>query len=307
MSVVNLKHMRTAVELTGQGAHTIVLVNGLGLDMHTWGPFAQELAQHHRVVRFDARGVGSAQSSEVSFSTQDMAGDVLELCAQLKIVRPLVLGFSMGGCVAQHIAAMAPDAVAGLVLLSTVARPSQRSSELLTVWRDMAAAGVDRSLILRNQLLWANEERFYEQPGALQTTIDYVLALPQAQDSSGFVRQANACIAHDGRSACSNIRTPSLVLVGAQERVFSVDEVHALSQQIPGARYHCFAHGGHNLWMEYPGEVVSEINRFVAALPRVRLPALWAGDNGACISIIFTTPLFCKPVWACPRPTHLCG
>jgi 3-oxoadipate enol-lactonase len=122
------------------------------------------------------------------------------------------------------------------------------------------------ALVLRNQLLWANEERFYDQEGALQATIDYVLSLPQPQGRSGFIRQANACIAHDGSEICSHIRTPSLVLVGAQERVFSVAEVLALSQRIPGARYQCFAHGGHNLWLEYPSEVLAAINTFVASL-----------------------------------------
>lgn len=94
MPVVNLKHLRTGYELSGQGSRTVVLINGLGLDMRTWGPFAQELASQNRVLRFDARGAGNALDNDAAFSTQDMAHDVLALCAHLDIERPIVLGVS---------------------------------------------------------------------------------------------------------------------------------------------------------------------------------------------------------------------
>ena len=91
--------------------------------------------------------------------------------------------------------------------------------------------------------------------------------MPQTQPASGFFRLANACIAHDGRLACQSIRTPTAVLVGAQERVFSVPEVQALAQLIPGASYQCLEMGGHNLWLEYPAELAAAANTFIASLP----------------------------------------
>jgi 3-oxoadipate enol-lactonase len=243
-----------------------VMVQGLGLDRHTWGPLGQLLAKQYRVITFDARGAGEARDTGEPFSTVDMARDVIALCRALGLERPVLLGFSLGGCVAQHVAALAPDLLSALVLLSTVARPRARSGELLAVWRDMVHSGVDRALLLRNQLLWASEDHFFTQEGALQATIDYVMGLPQTQPTDGFVRQANACIAHDARVACQSIRTSTAVMVGAQERVFSVPEVQALAQLIPGATYQCFNFGGHNLWLEYPAEVATAVNTFIAHL-----------------------------------------
>jgi 3-oxoadipate enol-lactonase len=266
MPSLRLGQLTTAYDSLGQGLRTIVMVQGLGLDHHTWGQFAQLLAQHHRVITFDARGAGDARDAGHPFSTLDMAHDVIALCHALDVDRPVLLGFSLGGCVAQHVAALAPELLSGLVLLSTVARPSARSAELLAVWRDMVGSGVDRALLLRNQLLWASEDHFFAKDGALQTTIDYVMGLPQTQPASGFVRQANACIAHDARLACQSIRTPTAVLVGAQERVFSVPEVQALAQLIPGASYQCLGMGGHNLWLEHPAEAAGAVNTFIANL-----------------------------------------
>ncbi len=263
MPSLTLGQLTTAYDSAGQGRRTVVMLQGLGLDRHTWGPFAQLLAQQHRVVTFDARGAGQARHAGDSFSTVDMAHDVIALCHALGLERPVLLGFSLGGCVAQHVAALAPDLLSALVLLSTVARPSARSAELLAVWRDMVHSGVDRALLLRNQLLWASEDQFFAREDALQATIDYVMALPHTQPASGFVRQANACIAHDARLACQSIRTPTAVLVGAHERVFSVPEVHALAQLIPEARYECLGMGGHNMWLEYPNETAQAVNTFI--------------------------------------------
>jgi 3-oxoadipate enol-lactonase len=198
----------------------LVLINGLGLDLTTWGAFADQLSETFRVVCIDARGVGNAKDNGDPFSTQDVAMDVLELCAALNIIRPTVIGFSMGGCVAQQVAAIAPQGISGLVLLSTVAHFSPRSAELIFLWRDMLAAEIDRRLMLRNQLLWASEEQFYSNGDALEATISYVLSMPAPESANGFIRQANACIQHDSRLLCKNILAPTLVLVGSQERVF---------------------------------------------------------------------------------------
>lgn len=266
MPSITLGQFSTAYDSFGQGPRTIVMVQGLGLDRHTWGPFGELLARQCRVVTFDARGAGHARDAGEPFSTVDMAYDVIALCHALGLERPVLLGFSLGGCVAQHVAALAPQLLSGLVLLSTVARPSARSAELLAVWRDMARSGVDRALLLRNQLLWASEDAFFTQEGALQATIDYVMALPHAQPASGFMRQANACIGHDARMACQSISTPTAVIVGAHERVFSVPEVQALARLIPGANYQCLGMGGHNLWLEYPAEAAQAVRSVVDSL-----------------------------------------
>lgn len=266
MPSLTLGPFTTAYDSFGQGPRTIVMVQGLGLDRSTWGPFGQMLSQQHRIVTFDARGAGQASDTGDPFSTIDMAHDVIALCHALGLERPVLLGFSLGGCVAQHVAALAPELLSGLVLWSTVAQPSARSAELLAVWRDMVDSGVDRALLLRNQLLWASEDTFFAQEGALEATINYVMALPNQQPASGFVRQANACITHDARVACQSIRTPTALFVGAQERVFSVPEVLALAQLIPDATFRCLDFGGHNLWLEYPAEAAAAVTVFIDSL-----------------------------------------
>jgi 3-oxoadipate enol-lactonase len=255
---IALKNHRTEYQIQGEGPQTIVLVHGLSFDKAGWGPFAEQLAKHFRVVSFDARGVGVADGVYANFTTKEMAADAIELIEKLQIKNPIVLGFSMGGMVAQHIGAMMkPGSLRALVLLSTAQRSSNRSSELLRLWRDMIIAGVDRSIIYRDQFLWANEPAFFEKDGAVQETLDYLFTNPAKQSTAGFVAQANACIAHDGEKACAAIpmNTPTLILVGPEERVFSVADSERLSASIQQSKLIVLPAGGHNAWLEHPEEV----------------------------------------------------
>jgi pimeloyl-ACP methyl ester carboxylesterase len=69
-------------------------------------------------------------------------------------------------------------------------------------------------------------------------------------------------MAHDASAAVSNIRKPRLVLVGPEERFFSIEEALQLAGMIPGARCKILPGGAHNAWMEYPDELTAELSAF---------------------------------------------
>jgi len=64
-----------------------------------------------------------------------------------------------------------------------------------------------------------------------------------------------ACMAHD--AAVANIRKPTLVRVGPEERFFSIEEARQLAGMIPGVRCKILAEGAHNAWMKYADELTS--------------------------------------------------
>lgn len=260
MPHISLKNHSTEYLLQGSGPQTIFLIHGLGFDKTGWGPFAEQLAKHFRLVSFDARGVGAADNGYEQITTEEMAEDALELIVKLEIEKPIILGFSMGGMVAQHLAKMTkPGELRALVLLSTTEKPNNRSAELLRLWRDMIAAKVDRSIIYRDQFLWANEEAFFAQPTAIQDTLDYLMQNPSTQSIKGFVAQANACINHEGSASCHLIDTPTLVLVGPEERVFSVADSERLHSIIRHSTLVRLRAGGHNAWLEHPEDVAKAL------------------------------------------------
>src|SRR5205823_4639131 len=100
----------------------LVLIHGLAGDYSAWTAQIEALRPRYRVIAFDNRGAGKSTQVDEPVSTADLAADTLGLMDRLGIDRAHVVGRSMGGAIAQHMALMAPDRVASLALCASFAR-----------------------------------------------------------------------------------------------------------------------------------------------------------------------------------------
>ena len=124
------------VELTGRGATyacdlpgpsadspTVVLLHGLfATGSLNWSPFFDGLTAHYRVIAVDHRGHGRGIVGEDEFSLEACADDVAALLAALDTGPAILVGYSMGGPIAQLVWRRHPGAVRGLVLCATAGR-----------------------------------------------------------------------------------------------------------------------------------------------------------------------------------------
>src|SRR5271170_1290599 len=102
----------------------LLLINGADASMDDWPPsFVDALAAHHTVVVFDNAGVGrtSAVPAPALLSITAMASQTSALISALGLGRPAVLGWSMGGMIAQALAVTHPAQVSRLILAATTA------------------------------------------------------------------------------------------------------------------------------------------------------------------------------------------
>ena len=98
----------------------LVLIMGYGWNMEGWDPrLVHDLARHNRVVMFDNSGVGRTQSLPSPVTIDAMADQTSALIDTLGLGRPDVLGWSMGGMIAQALAILHPAQVRRLVLCAT--------------------------------------------------------------------------------------------------------------------------------------------------------------------------------------------
>ncbi len=102
----------------------LLLITGYRATLGEWnGYFLGELARHHDVIVFDNRGVGTsalkADHGDIAYSMHDMAADAADLIASLKLSRVNVVGWSMGGMIAQHLALDAPEKINSMTLITT--------------------------------------------------------------------------------------------------------------------------------------------------------------------------------------------
>ncbi|MFV0526063.1 MAG: alpha/beta fold hydrolase [Acidimicrobiales bacterium] len=124
------------VELDGRGttwavdrpgprptAPTVVLLHGLAATGSlNWDPVIEPLTGRFRVIALDHRGHGKGINPDEQFTLEDCADDVAALLRARRVRRAVLVGYSMGGAIAQLTWQRHPDRVAGLVLLATAAR-----------------------------------------------------------------------------------------------------------------------------------------------------------------------------------------
>ena len=109
----------THVRATGAGA-PLVLIHGVGLDLEIWEPLVPRLQPRRRLIRYDMRGHGLSAKPPGPYRLDDFVDQLDRLATALELEQFDLVGFSMGGMVAEAFAARFPARVRRLALLHTV-------------------------------------------------------------------------------------------------------------------------------------------------------------------------------------------
>jgi len=139
MSTFNRNGFSTYYEEIGSG-EPIVFICGLSADLQVWRFQAPELSKTYRVVTFDNRGAGRSDAPDEPYTITQMAGDLDELLDHLNIGSAHIIGWSMGGLIAQSLARSNPRRVKQMLLLSTCTAPDGYLSAAISNWVNMRRA-----------------------------------------------------------------------------------------------------------------------------------------------------------------------
>lgn len=110
---------------TGSGDPPILLVHGWSCDHTYFAPQFERFGRKHRVVAVDLRGHGQSDKPEQAYTMAVFADDLASLCGELGLVRPVVIGHSLGGMIAVELARRFPDLPSALVLADAPIVPTQ--------------------------------------------------------------------------------------------------------------------------------------------------------------------------------------
>lgn len=97
----------------------VVFSNSLGTDFRLWNPMLPHLPSGLRLIRYDKRGHGLSTCPDGPYSIEDHMRDLESLLDQLGVMQAVIVGLSVGGMIAQALAAARPDLARGLVLCDT--------------------------------------------------------------------------------------------------------------------------------------------------------------------------------------------
>jgi len=125
MQFLEKEDVALAYEDTNTDLPPLVLVHGCGLDHRSLTRQTEFFSKSHRVISVDLRGHGKSDAPHQNYTMAVFADDIAWLCTELALVKPTVVGHSMGGNVALELAAGYPELVSSLVMIDSVVLPPQ--------------------------------------------------------------------------------------------------------------------------------------------------------------------------------------
>jgi pimeloyl-ACP methyl ester carboxylesterase len=248
----------------GNGPPLLVL-NGFAATSADWdSSLVDRLAASSELILLDHRGIGSSTDDGKPFDVAQLADDAAQLIEALGLKRTSVMGWSMGGFIAQTLAIQHADRIIKLVLLST--DPGGIDADLASnaVWSqliDMSGTAHEQARRLLSLLFPSDvAESFYRDFGD-------VVAAARARLSPDLVnRQAAAMDAWHRTGVGDGLRAitaPVLIATGTEDVVIPPSNALKLANAIPGAWLAQFPRGGHAFMAQYPRPLADLVNIFL--------------------------------------------
>lgn len=214
MPTVHVNDIDMYYEIHGEG---FPLVNILGMGMNIasfYGPsMTRQLAEHYQVIAFDNRGIGRSSKPDTPFTIEMMAQDTLGLMDALDIQQAHIVGGSLGGCVAQVIAAEHPERVKGLVLHGAASRYP-------LIFRVMVHMAAKIPFVRRKSVKMAGP----------------IFKEPYPPTETTYLNQCFTGATFDSRHLLCRISAPTLIIGGSSDQYVPMKFTRELADGISGSR-----------------------------------------------------------------------
>jgi 3-oxoadipate enol-lactonase len=245
--------LRIHYRITGDGAQTLVLVNGVGDDLDGWANQVGDFVRSGlRVVTFDNRGVGRSSQPPGPYTSGAMAADLHALVTELGLSRFHLAGVSMGGVIAQEYAVAHPAALASLVLANTFAVADPFTRAAFDTWA-LVAEVAGMPVMMRQQAPWIYSPAFYRQH---QERVEELIkaAAASTQPAAAFAAQMAALTGHDCSGRIGSVTVPTRVIAARDDIIIRPELSRRLFEALPeGNRAWTLVPGGHAAFWEDPG------------------------------------------------------
>lgn len=262
MAHIKINDISMYYEVHGQG-EPIVFIGGFSADHVVWSAVVDHFKEHYQVILFDNRGAGQTDVPDGPYSIDQMAHDVAELCAALKIKKAHFVGNSMGGCITQTLAYRYPDLVKSATISHSAPTINIPFSIFVQAQLELLKAQVPQESLLKILCSWYFSFQFLAQPGMLELLVQLGLNNPHPFTIKGYEGQQAALAQFDSRNWLEHIHVPTLVLGSDQDLVFNEALTKSLAEKIPGAQYYRFTECGHIPQIEYPALYAQIIHEFI--------------------------------------------
>lgn len=249
------------------GGTPVVFLTHLAAVLDNWDPRVIDgIAARHHVIAFDNRGIG-ASSGSPSNSIEQMADDAITFINAMGLQQVDLLGFSLGGMVAQAIVLKEPQLVRKMVLAGTGPAGGEGISTV---------AGVTFLDILRGFFTGQDAKQFLfftRTPAGIEAGKAFLARLKERSDKrdqeisvSAFLAQLEALRVwgHKTPADLSVVKQPVLVVNGDDDRMVPTVNTHDLARRLPNSQLIIYPDAGHGSVFQFHADFVSSTLGFLA-------------------------------------------
>jgi poly(3-hydroxyoctanoate) depolymerase len=223
--------------------HPLLLINGLGGNLEMWGPTQERLSRNARTIAFDAPGMGRSRTTPVVLPLPAISWMLCRLLDRLDYHRVDVVGYSLGGIMAQQLARSAPERLRRLVLVGTScgwgsAPPQAAPLALIST----PLRYLSKSFYRRTSHILDGGERFTRSELA-----DAQAAARNSHPPSmiGYAQQFLQGSTWSSLHWAGNVSIPTLVIAGERDRLVPPANGMLLAARLPNSRLHVLPGEGH--------------------------------------------------------------
>ena len=239
----------------GRG-RTIVLLHPVGLRAEFWDGVVEALQDRFRLIAIDLPGHGESDVPHAPFGMDDLAQDVIQLLRGVGQPPAIVAGCSMGGMIAQGVAILASECVAGLVIANTAHRRSQASQSIMQNRAEAALAGMP-------EIVEATLARWFDAkvpPEIVARVRAWLLAADPVAHSWSWLAIKN--LAYAERLCAFDM--PTLAVAGLRDQATPVAAMEDMASELRNCRL-CKIDAGHLAPLEKPKEFGDLIQMFAGS------------------------------------------
>jgi 3-oxoadipate enol-lactonase len=237
----------------------LVFSHSLACNVSMWAPQVAEFSRHYKVVCYDTRGHGGTTAPAGPYTLEQLADDAKALLDGLGIKNCHWVGLSMGGMIGQTFALRYPGVFKTLTLADTTSR---YGADAYPVWEARVKTAADGGM---EPITQPTLERWFTAPyrASGAPVVDEIAAAIRSTPVAGFIGCCQAIPRINVTARLSEIRIPSLVIVGEQDPGTPVSMAREIHENLPGSELVIIPSAAHLSNLEQPAAFNQALGTFL--------------------------------------------
>jgi pimeloyl-ACP methyl ester carboxylesterase len=253
--------LKISYEVVGSG-EPVLFLPGTSTDSSLWMTAVATNFEGYRSILVDPRDTPKSDPSEGPYTPADLSAEALMVLRDAGEESAHVVGYSLGGTVAQELAIAHPDALRSLTLVCTWASTDAWLRHTFEWLRDgVLAAGMDWA---DRALIWIVLSAELHEGPVYDASV--LLHSQWGQTEEGLERQLDCDIAHDGAGRLSSIECPTLVIGSEDDRFIPARYSREISELIVGSALEIIPGGSHGFPFERPEVLFNLIKQHLGGI-----------------------------------------